>query len=310
MTSNHETGTTPTARGRTRRPRAVPWALLSLVLAACGDGPGPTAPPADPCAGPPLPLALGATVPGALEVGLDCLADDGRLFDGFLLSLAQPTLFTVTLATEGYRPFMPLYAAGDTVQLSGWASATEDSLTREHLFPAGSYVLRASSFERAEGTGVPTEGSYALSTRRLERPQEGCARETSVTYGSVAEGRLTEDDCEATREPDDAVLRRSDGYDLLLRPGVPVEVTATADFPFRLAFWANGRPVEVFADIPPGEVRRVTAGGTGFLDFYVLSEEERVGGAYTLTFQEAPAGGAGSTPTPASTAGGEPPRTP
>lgn len=279
--------------------------LLAATLAAagCGGESTPLEPTPDPCAEAPEPLAVGATVTGTLDADQDCLADDGRLFDGFLVTLTEPTLLAVTLGAAGYRPFMPFYetATPDTVQVSGWASATEDTLTREHLFPAGAWLLRSSSFERAEEQGdPPVEGSWTLSTAERAVPQEGCGRETSVTYGSVAEGRLGEDDCEATREADDPVLRRSDGYDFLLRPGLPVEVVATADFPFRLAFWANGQPVETFTGIAAGESRRVKAGGTGFLSFYVRSEEEGVGGRYTLTFQPAPsATGSGPSPAPA-----------
>jgi hypothetical protein len=68
---------------------------------------------------------------------------------------------------------------------------------------------------------------------------------------------------------------------------VPVEVVLTADAPVRLAVWANGQPVDVLPAIPPGELRRIQAGGAGFLSVYVLEEEERRSGSYTLAFEEA-----------------------
>jgi hypothetical protein len=263
-------------------------ALGSAALAAgCGEGTA-LAPAADaPCGDPPV-LPLGDTVRGRLEAARDCRSDDGRLYDAFQVILPGPEAVAVTLTTEGYRPFLPFYGPADSVQLSGWASSDAFSLTREHLFPAGRYLLRASSFERPGGPDEPpVEGGYTLSTRLRPVPQEGCGRETSVTYGSVARGRLTPDDCLAVREPEPATPRLGDGYDLLLRPGVPVEVTLTADAPVRLAVWANGQPVDVLPAIPPGELRRIQAGGAGFLSVYVLEEEEHRGGWYTLAFQEA-----------------------
>ncbi len=231
-------------------------------------------------------IAFGDTVRGRLEADGDCLAPEGRLVDDYALTLTAPTLFTVTLATEGYRPLMPLYR--DSAQVSGWASATETELTREHFFPAGSYVLRSTSFERVDLPGTPVGGSYRLSTDVRSMPQEGCGRETSVTYGSVVTGRLTEADCEATHEDGDPVVRRSDGYDFLLRVNHPVRVTVQADFPYRFAFWANGQPAEIFTGLPAGAVRTLTAGGIGFLDFYVQTEQAGVGGSYTLRFEEVP----------------------
>lgn len=256
----------------------LPW------FAGCSDGPL-AAPPADPCTAAP-PIALGDTVRGTLAVDEDCLAAEGRLFDDFALALPEATLFTVTLSTEGYRPLMPLYR--DSAQVSGWASDTRTELTREHFFPAGDYRLRSTTFERVNAPATPFGGTYVLSTARLAEPQVGCGRETSVTYGSVVSGTLTEGDCEAVRDVSDPVIRRSDGYDFLLRPGRRVRVTVTADFPYRFWFWANGQPVETFAEVPAGQTRTLTAGGIGFLDFYVLNEQPGGGGRYTLTFEEAP----------------------
>ncbi len=259
--------------------------VLSLGVAACSDG--PTQPPAagDPCDLAPTPMAFHQTQTGTLSAREDCLLEEGRLADDFQLTLDGPTLFAVTLATSGYHPLMPLYS--DSAQASGWASATDMTLTREHLFPAGAYVLRSTSFERVD-SGPPVTGGYTLSTAILVTPQEGCGRETSVTYGSVATGRLLLSDCETVPTADDPEVRRQDGYDFLLRPGRAVRVTVTADFPYRFDFWANGTPVESFLDVPAGESRRLTAGGIGFLDFYVSPTHPDHEGDYTITFEAVP----------------------
>lgn len=266
-----------------RLPR--PTALLALALAGCSDV--PLAPGVLACDDPPTPIAFHQTVTGALDADEDCLLAEGRLSDDFALTLDDPTLFTVSLVTRGYRPLMPLYRDG--AQVSGWASSTDTALTREHLFPAGDYVLRSTSFERVDAPATPASGGYTLSTAVVAAlPQEGCSRETSVTYGSVARGRLTPDDCEATPEDGDPTVRRLDGYDFLVVPGRAVRVTATADVRYRFAFWANGQVIDVFEDVAAGDSVQLTVGGIGFLDFYVMAEEEGVFGAYTLRFDDPP----------------------
>lgn len=259
----------------------------AVLLAACSDLPLEPDPGAAACDAPPPAIALHQTVTGTLDPAEDCLLDEGRLSDDFALALDDATLFSVTLVTAGYRPLMPLYR--DSAQVSGWASSTDTALTREHLFPAGDYVLRSTSFERVDLPGTPVSGRYTLSTEVVAAlPQEGCGRETSVTYGSVARGRLTEDDCEATPDEGDPTVRRLDGYDFLLEINRPVAVVVTADFPYRVAFWANGQEVDVFDHVAAGDSVRLSAGGIGFLDFYVTTAQEGVFGNYTVRFGDPP----------------------
>lgn len=271
------------------------WAfLVALWGAGCGESVGPSA-PADPCAEAPPPLALGASVSGALDADTDCFERDARLGDRYLLTLATPTLFDVTLATVGYLPFVPTYLGED--QLSGWASDSAYSLTREHLFPPGSYVVRASSFAQAGTAEAAPQGPYTLSTAPVAVPQEGCGRETSITYGSTAEGRLTPDDCRRAPADEPDRPEPADGYAAILAPGRDMVVTATADFAFRLLHLADGAPADASPWLPAGAEASLTATGAGFHDFYVVAESADSLGAYLVRFVE----GGGAPPAPPAT---------
>ncbi len=261
-------------------PRIV---LATLCLTACSSVADPSV-PVDPCAGAPAPLALGESVSGVLDAATDCFEQDARLGDRYLLTLDTPTLFDVTLATVGYLPFVPTYLGAD--QLSGWASDTAYSLTREHLFPPGEYELRASSFARAATAQSAPQGPYTLSTVPVAVPQEGCGRETSITYGSVAEARMAPDDCERAPADEPDRPRPSDGYSAILAPGRDMTVTAVADFPFRLLHLADGAPAGASPWLPADAEASLTATGAGFHDFYVLAGSESVLGAYVIRFVE------------------------
>ena len=217
----------------------------ALFFMGCGTSTGPTA-PIDPCAQAPVPLALGERVAGVLDAATDCFERDARLGDRYLLTLTAPSLFDVTLSTVGFLPFVPTYLGED--QLSGWASDSAHALTREHLFPPGSYVVRASSFAQAATAEAAPQGSYTLSTKPLAAPQEGCGRETSITYGSIAEGHLDSSDCRRAPEDEADRARPADGYAAILAPGRDMVVTATADVSFRLLHVADG----VHAGASPG----------------------------------------------------------
>jgi hypothetical protein len=264
--------------------RCGPWVLVvALSGAGCGTSVGPT-PPVDPCAQAPPPLALGERVSGELDAATDCFERDARLGDRYLLTLETATLFDVTLATVGFLPFVPTYLGED--QLSGWASDSADSLTREHLFPPGAYVVRVSSFAQAATAEGAPQGPYTLSTERVAVPQEGCGRETSITYGSAAAGRITLDDCLRAPEDEPDAPKPADGYAAILAPGRDMVVTATADFPFRLLHLADGTPTGASPWLPAGAEASLTATGAGFHDFYVLAEREDVLGEYVLRFVE------------------------
>ncbi len=264
-------------------PRIALAALCAAAATACGSATGPV-PPTDPCAAAPPTLALGESVSGVLDAAADCLEPDGRLGDRYLLTLDSATLFDVTLTTVGYLPFVPTYLGRD--QLSGWASDSAYSVTREHLFPPGSYVVRASSFARA-GSGESTpQGPYTLSTAPLPAPQVGCGRETSVTYGSVAEGRIAPDDCERASADEPDLSKPSDGYAAILAPGRDMTATATAVFPFRLLHLADGAPAGSSPWLPAGAEASLTAAGAGFHDFYILAERKDVLGEYVIRFVE------------------------
>jgi hypothetical protein len=225
---------------------------------------------------------LGESVSGALDAATDCFEQDGRLGDRYQLTLTAPTLFNVTLATVGYLPFVPTYLGED--QISGWASDSAYSLTREHDYPPGSYIVRVSSFVQAgTGEGAP-QGPYTLSTGRIATPQEGCGRETSITYGSMAEARITPSDCQRAPEDEPDSPRLADGYTAILAPGRDMAVTATADFPFRLLHLADGIPTDASPWLLPGVEASVTATGAGFHDFYILAESADTLGGYVIRF--------------------------
>lgn len=258
-------------------------ALATLCAAACGSATDP-APPADPCAAPPPPLALGGSVSGALDAETDCLEPDGRLGDRYLLTLDAPALFAVSLTTVGYLPFVPTYLGDD--QLSGWASDSAYALSREHLFPPGAYVVRASSFARTGGGQPAPQGPYTLSTTPLSEPQRGCGRETSITYGSVAEGRLAPDDCPRAPADEPDHPRPSDGYAAILAPGRDMTATAVADVPFRLLHLADGAPADASQWLQAGAEASLTATGAGFHDFYILAASGSATGTYVIRFLE------------------------
>lgn len=275
--------------GRTLHPPRIGAALGVLAFAfaaACSDGPHEPGGSGDPCARTPTPLAVGDTARGELVPDADCLSAEGRLFDAWSVVLNEPTLLAVTMRSQGFFPNMPFYLSGG-MQVSGWATATESQFTREHLFPAGSYVVRTTSFGKGDPVDAATAptGTYALWTRRLAEPQAGCGRETSVTYGSVAEGRLSPDDCEAAGESSDGVVRRLDGYDFLMDPERPVTVAVTADFRYRVTHWDNGRVVLRVEDIPAGRTTTLNVEGFAFQTFYILAEDENGTGSYRFVFQ-------------------------
>jgi hypothetical protein len=261
--------------------------FLSLVLAACGDG--PLAPPAqtNSCDAAPVPLPLGDTVRGSLEE-TDCLSDEGRLLDAYEIVLPQPTLFAVSLSTVGFFPHIPFRQ--DTSQVSGWASSQDRELNREHLFPAGTYVLHATSFNVGAELATAPRGTYTLFTAPLQTPQEGCGRETTVTYGSRVSARVTPDDCEAVQEAVEGIDRRLDGYTFLMDGQQEVTVTVTAEFAYRFTHWSNGQPILQVPAIPAGETREFRVEAFGFQDFYVVNENDGEGGSYTVVFSERPAG--------------------
>ncbi|HSM59885.1 MAG TPA: hypothetical protein VK849_03765 [Longimicrobiales bacterium] len=267
-------------------PGAVALAALTL---GCGPIVDPS-PRTDPCGAPPPALALGAAVTGTLDPATDCFQLDGRLGDDYLLTLEAPTLFTITLESEGFLPFIPTYRDG--IQASGWASDSAHTLTREHLFPAGAVTVRASSLEQSTTPAAAARGSYTLSTAVLAVPQEKCGRETSVTYGSVAEGRLVPDDCERAWEDDPDTPRPADGYSTILEAARTMTVTVTADFRFRVLHAPDGAEGRAWTDVPAGDSVVVTAAGAGFHDFWISGEAADAGGGYVLRFE--PAGAAGA----------------
>ncbi len=249
-------------------------------------------PDADPCAASPFPLELGDTVSGTLDA-TDCFDRDGRLGDAYLLTLPSATLFDLTLSTDGFLPFVPTYL-GES-QLSGWASDSVSTLTREHLFPAGAYVLRASSYLRGDTPAQAPRGAYSLWTVPQSVPQEGCGRESSVTYGSVAEGRINSGDCRRSPADEPGVERPADGYAAILTTGGDMTALATASFRFRLLHLADGSPAGASAWLEPGAEAALTATGPGFHDFYLLAEGTEPGGPYRIRFIE---GGSASAPPP------------
>jgi hypothetical protein len=251
------------------------------------------APPTDPCAAEPIAVALGDTVRGVLDPATDCFDRDGRLGDAYLLTLSVATLFDLTLTAEGFLPFAPTYRGED--QLSGWASDSLSTLSREHIYPLGGYVLRASSYLRASTPGEAPRGGYSLSTAPLTIPQEGCGRESSVTYGSVAEGRIAADDCGRASSDEPEVERLSDGYAAILSGGRDMTAIATATFPFRLIHLADGASAGASPWLEAGAETTLTATGEGFHDFYILAERPEASGTYLIRFVE---GGGASAPPP------------
>lgn len=253
----------------------------------------------DACANPRINLSIGAagspTVKnGRLQRRIDCEAGD-RVRDDFVIN-APAAAFHTTLTSNGFNPFIS--STDGTFQKAGRANSTGSTVVAEHLYPAGrQYTLRVIPVGTISAGGA-VEGSYTLTSAQVAEPQNGCfagaVSSAFVDFGSVANGRITPDDCRDLFAPDTATVTRwVDGYAILLQEGQSVTVTFTADFTANFVRWIGASFVEGQFGVQPGETRSftVTQGtGAAFHGFYAISGEHQATGNYTMTFSGGPGG--------------------
>lgn len=236
----------------------------------------------DPCALGETPILLGQVVEGTLSRADDCFANS-RLSDRFSLQLSGRSIFTMTLAADGFTPFLPVY--DPTVQRSGFVGPSP--MIREYVFPAGTYSVRASSQESGAALDQAPEGSYSLALAPLAAPQDGCIAggvTTAVTYGSSFGGTIQSIDCEDEFDGEPAVVRRWDGYSLRQLAGEDFTVEVFANFPFRLTQWEGGSFLKGAFNVPAGDPAVITgtAPSDGFRQFYVISDRHEGVGSYAF----------------------------
>lgn len=268
----------------------------------------------DACANPRVNLGIGAagspTVKtGRLQRRIDCEAGD-RVRDDFVIN-SLSAAFQTTLQSNGFNPFIS--STDGTFQKAGRANATGSSVVAEHLYPAGrEYTIRVIPVATISSGGT-VEGSYTLSAAQVPEPQNGCfagaVNSAFVDFGSVANGRITRDDCRDLFAPDTATVTRwVDGYSILLQEGQSVTVTFTPGFPANFVRWIGATFIEGQFGVQPGQTRSFTVtqgAGAAFHSFYAISGEHEATGAYTMTFSGGP-GGAPAAVSAAPAAAGPP----
>lgn len=235
----------------------------------------------DPCDAVVGSLALDVVRNGTLAQG-DCVDTPGRLVDFWRLLLLQPTTFESTVSTGAFAPFAGAFADGGIDQISGVFAAGPGDAAVEHLLPEGTYWIFASSADIVPE--APPSGNYTIEVATVTEPQDGChAFGTAVTGGSVADGRITADDC-TLGAPSPA--RSFDGYAVYLRAGETITATLTANFNYRFRALAGGADLDMHLNVPAGQTREleITAVTEGFHEFYVLSEVVGGIGTYTMSF--------------------------
>jgi hypothetical protein len=242
----------------------------------------------DPCRWTVGSIEFGQTVDGTLGPG-DCFPPPdgllpGRFRDHHALFLPSAAAFTATIASPDFAPVVGALIDGGATLVYALGRTQPGQLAAEHVLPAGTYWLLVTSF--AADQEAPPTGAYSLSTAAVDEPQVGCTRTTYVTGGSVANGRVTPEDCETEFEDPPGVTWRYDGYSIRLLAGQSVSVTLKADFPFRFSRFFGAEFQEWITDIPAGESRTFTVTGevTGYHRFYVISEAQDDQAGYTMTF--------------------------
>ncbi|MDZ4113929.1 MAG: PPC domain-containing protein [Brevundimonas sp.] len=154
---------------------AASW--LALVLAA-----GPV------LAQSAAPLAVGATVEGAIEEGDQTAAGEAYRYDDYAVTARAGQRFEVILRSGAFDTYLEVFPADDTAEAlasddDGLGEGT-DSRLRFAAPEAGTYTLRARPLSGLEG------GAYTLSL--TERPPAARApRPSGIRVGQTVQGELS-----------------------------------------------------------------------------------------------------------------------
>lgn len=235
------------------------------------------------------PIVIGQSINDNLARDRDCIEPNGLMQRRFLLRLAAPAVFKASLSSAAFAPRLEVRqpVAPNGIPIWGASSAAGSSFTQEIALPAGSYWVLAA--DQTSFSGSPG-GTYTLSTTAVAEPQVGQAEDapTAVTFGTVANGRITAQDPEDRFDNEPATLRRVDGYLIRLLAGETVTVTLRADFPANFTRWDLVRFQEGIFDIPAGTTRTITFTAPGpsitYQAFYVITAGHEGRGAYTMSF--------------------------
>jgi hypothetical protein len=134
------------------------------------------------------PLAVGATVEGAIEEGDQTAADEAYRYDDYAVTARAGQRFEVILRSAAFDTYLEVFPADDTTEAlasddDGLGEGT-DSRLRFTAPEAGSYTLRARPLSGLEG------GAYTLSL--TERPPAPRApRPSGIRLGQTVEGELS-----------------------------------------------------------------------------------------------------------------------
>ncbi len=242
----------------------------------------------DPCLSQPSSITIGQTVSGSLSRDEDCLTSTGsnRLFDPYVLSLGSQTTFAATMSSDPFHPFLPMSDANGQ-QRAGPTTTTSQSVSREFVLAPGNWEFRTTSNETAGGLDQAAEGTYTLSLTPLGAVQEGCGRETVLSYGANASGTVTTSDCPDEFDNDPNIDRFWDGFTWFGVAGETATFEAVANFPFRLTHWAGGNFVEGGFNVPAGDPAYITGtvSQSGFSSFFVINENHQQGGSYAVSLR-------------------------
>lgn len=139
------------------------------------------------------PLAVGATVEGAIEEGDQTAAEDAYRYDDYAVTARAGQRFEAVLRSGAFDAYLEVFPADDTVEAlasddDGLGEGT-DSRLRFTAPEAGTYVLRARPLSGLEG------GAYTLSL--AERPPAPRApRPSGIRVGQTLNGDLSARDPE------------------------------------------------------------------------------------------------------------------
>lgn len=227
---------------------------------------------------------------GRLQIGIDCL-EGNRIRDTYVVTTPSGA-FETRLETSEFEPFVAMSPRGR----QGWGRASAGpTVTAEHVYAPGQrHEIRALP-RPVFSAGGSHEGRYTLTVSPVAEPQAVCRGDAFVFFGSQASGHITSADCEDVNDNDPNVLRRWDGYSILLQPGETVTVRVHVDFQARFTHWIGGQfnqgvPVQAGQE---ATLVATNSGTTGaFHGFYVLNEIQDVGGGYFIEFSGTPAGAA------------------
>ncbi len=237
-------------------------------------------------------LQFGNSASGILIPGRSCTSSSGRLLDRFVVSTPSAPAIRFSVTAEGFPPGVFTHLPGGSPQISGRGAGTGvPTVVNELVVPASTYWVAAAT--PVQNPLDPTFfGSYTLLTEPVGEPQVGCMALTSVYDGSVAQGVLTDTDCNENVNEGS----RWDGYVILLQGGQTVTVTVTSSVPFGTTWWVGGEFQEAQPGGEPGAelTWELTAPSTSFYSFFVINELPHMFGPYTMTFSLS--GGAASPP--------------